>query len=194
MIRTRQDYYAYMEADARACRRKTIKAKLLGDDLWKLQVSLRKEEYFCNFTGMKRVLFLPAIIANKVRFHNLSVRCGIEISPFCFEEGLSIAHKGLVIVNSQVRVGRNCRIQDGVTVGTTNGSQDAPKIGNNVFIGSGAKIIGHITIADDVAIGANAVVVKSICEPGTTWAGVPAKKISNKDSHANLSPFLDDWK
>ena len=63
---------------------------------------------------------------------------------------------------------------------------DAPQIGNNVFIGSGAKIIGDIRIADDVAIGAQALVVKSVLEGGITVGGIPAKKISNHDSHSNL--------
>ena len=50
--------------------------------------------------------------------------------------------------------------------------------------------MGDITIADDVAIGANAVVIRSITEPGTTWAGVPARKISNHSSRSNLHPDL----
>ena len=50
------------------------------------------------------------------------------------------------------------------------------KIGNNVYIGMSARILGNITIADNVVIGANAVVTKSIAEPGITVAGIPAKK------------------
>ena len=88
------------------------------------------------------------------------------------------------------KVGKNCRIQEGVNIGATNGSNLAPQIGDNVFIGTGAKIIGDITIADDVAIGANAVVVKSITERGCTYAGVPAKKISSNNSHSNLCSKL----
>lgn len=53
-------------------------------------------------------------------------------------------------------------------------------------MGSGAKIIGDIRIADGVAIGANAVVVKSIIENNTTWAGVPARKVSNNASLINM--------
>ncbi len=57
-----------------------------------------------------------------------------------------------------------------------------PKIGNNVFIGPGAKIFGEITIADHIAIGANAVVNKSFTESGITVAGIPARKVSEKGS------------
>jgi len=64
-------------------------------------------------------------------------------------------------------------------------------IGNNVFIGAGAVILGNIIIADDVAIGANSVVTKSINEPSTTWAGAPARKCSDNNSHCHLSPLLE---
>ena len=54
-------------------------------------------------------------------------------------------------------------------------------------------MIGNICIAPDVAIAANAVVVTNIQEAGTTWGGIPAKKISNKDSHDNLNPKVFDY-
>ena len=51
-------------------------------------------------------------------------------------------------------------------------------------------MIGAVRIADDVAVGANAVVTKDILEAGTTWAGAPAKKISDKSSRDNLNQSL----
>ena len=94
------------------------------------------------------------------------------------------------MVHGNARVGRNCRLQEGVTIGATNGSHEAATIGDNCYFGSGAKVIGAVTIADDVAVGANAVVTKDITEPGTSWAGIPAGKISDKDSHSNLCQDL----
>jgi serine O-acetyltransferase len=91
-----------------------------------------------------------------------------------------------IVVAVNARIGANCRIHEGVTIGATNGSDGAAKIGDNVFIGSGAKIIGEIKIADNIAIAANAVVVKDILESGITVGGVPAKKISSNDSSSNL--------
>ncbi|MFR6102996.1 MAG: serine O-acetyltransferase [Christensenellales bacterium] len=99
---------------------------------------------------------------------------------------LSIAHAGSIVINNKARVGQNCRIHPGVTIGATNGVNEAAKIGDNCYLGSGAKIIGDIHIADGVAIGANAVVVKSIIENNTTWAGVPARKVSNNASLINM--------
>lgn len=60
-------------------------------------------------------------------------------------------------------------------ISATNGEKEGPQIGDNVYIGVGAKIIGKVKVADNVAIGANAV-VKSIVEEGITVAGVLAKK------------------
>ena len=54
------------------------------------------------------------------------------------------------------------------------------KIGNNVYIAPGVKILPDAEIADNIRIGANAVVTKSFLEPGITIAGVPAVKISDK--------------
>ena len=107
-----------------------------------------------------------------------------------FDEGLSIAHYGCIVVNGNARIGKNCRIQECVTIGATNGQEDAPLIGDNCFIGSGAKIIGRIRIPDDVCIGAGSVVVKDIDEKGITVAGIPAKKISYNSSRLNLNPAL----
>ena len=141
---------------------------------------------------MKKMIYIVPIVLNRLNFKRLSLKLGFSIPAGVFAEGLSIAHYGTIVVSAGATVGKNCRIHEGVNIGATNGSEKAATIGNNVFIGTGAKIIGEITIADDVAIGANAVVVKSITEPGTTWAGVPARKISSNNSHSNLSPQLFD--
>ena len=65
-------------------------------------------------------------------------------------------------------------------------SDKAPVIGDNVYIGAGAKIFGDIFIADGIAIGANSVVNKSFSEPNVTIAGNPAKIISDKGSKGLL--------
>lgn len=101
-------------------------------------------------------------------------------------EGLSLPHYGSIVIGQHAKIGKFCRIHEGVTIGATNGSDNCATIGDNVFIASGVKIIGDISIASDCAIGANAVVTKDIISPGTTWGGIPAKKISDNNSHSNL--------
>lgn len=186
MITSKSELQHYLIRDTKALGYGRKHPKLLGDEIWKFQRSLRKREYFVSLTRKQQLLCLVPFLCNKLYFHHISIKLGFSIPPGVFAEGLSIAHRGTIVINGNARVGKNCRIQECVNIGATNGSSDAPIIGNNVFIGTGAKIIGDITIADDVAIGANAVVVKSITEPGTTWAGVPARKISDKSSRANL--------
>ena len=112
----------------------------------------------------------------------MSQRLGFSIQFNCFGPGLSIAHYGLLVVGGNAKIGKNCRIHEGVTIGLTGGSDLSAKIGDNVFIGSGAKILGNLTIADGTCIGANAVVIRDILEPNITVGGVPAKKISNNNS------------
>ena len=70
------------------------------------------------------------------------------------------------------RVGENCRLHVCVNIGT-----GSPQIGNNVYIGPGAKIFGKIRIANGIKIGANAVVNKDFYQEGKTIVGVPAKYI-----------------
>lgn len=189
MILTRNDLKEYIAADALACGRDSVRPNLYMDLVWKFQVALRKKEYYKNQRGAKRLLLLPLAFLAYYRCDSLGVKLGFSIPCNVFDKGLSIAHYGTIGVNGTSVIGRNCRIHEGVTIGSTNGSL-GPKLGNNVFIGTGAKIIGDVTIADDVAIGANAVVVRSILEPGTTWGGIPARKISDNNSHSNLNPRL----
>ena len=181
MITSKDEYYQYLKMDALANNNKY-------NIVMKWQKMYRKYEYYRNCR--KKIVFLPYVILLKRYYESLSIKLGFSIPINVFGPGLSIAHYGTIVVNGNAKIGKNCRIQEGVTIGATNGSVKAPVIGDNVFIGSGAKIIGDITIADDVCIGAGSVVVKSIIEKGITVAGVPAKKISDNDSHSNLNSAL----
>ena len=135
---------------------------------------------------LTKFVWLPYKAWIKYKFYKESVRLGFSISLNCFGPGLSIAHYGTITIGN-AKVGRNCRFQEGVNIGSTGEGKTAATIGDNVFIGTGAKIIGDIAIADDCVIGANSVVVKSITEKGITVAGVPAKKVSSNNS----APYID---
>lgn len=181
MIENKLDLKDYLEQDRIALHLTKKHPNFFGDDIWKFQIALRKMEYAKNTKKIFRY------IVYRHKYHKLSYKLNFSIPLNVFDKGLSIAHMGTIVVNSHAKIGKNCRIQEMVNIGSTNGSNDSAKIGNNVFIGTGAKIIGGVTIADNVVIGANAVVVKDILEPGTTWGGVPARKISEHDS----KPFID---
>lgn len=184
MIKSREDYEFYLEADKIALgigdfEKPTLKNKLIKDlyDIWRFERLLRKLEYYIN---CKHSWFWdPYVLYLKWKFKHSSLKMGFSIPPNVFGPGLSIAHPGTIIVNGYVRVGENCRIHNCVQLVTAAGSTNAcPKIGDNVFIGPGAVIIGDIEIADGIVIGANSVVNKSFPEREITIAGTPAKKIS----------------
>lgn len=190
MIRTKRDLQEYVAADAKANGRSSVKPRLMGDEIWKFILTLRKLEYHTNRTGVCKYLSLPFRVFYRMRLHKRALLLGYTIPINVCNQGLALVHRGTIVIANSAKIGRNCRIHEGVTIGATNGSNQAAVIGDNVFLASGAKIIGAITVADDVAIAANAVVTRSIPEKGTTWGGVPAQKISDNDSHSNLSTAL----
>ena len=190
MIKSKQDYLDYLRADREKlyCRRK--RPRPFMDDIWKFQRLLRKVEYFQNcrkdFLGKLYWAYL------RLQFERLSVRLGFTISPNTCGPGLSIAHRGTIVIHGKARIGANCRIHVDVNIGAQAGNENAvPKIGDDVYIGPGAKIFGGIVIADGIAIGANAVVNKSFTEPGIAIAGVPAAKINNRGSQGLIRSETD---
>jgi len=105
----------------------------------------------------------------------IEITTGISIPAQCkIGKGLRIHHFGGIIFHPTVEIGNYCTIYHEVTIGDRGGYGKAARIGNNVLIGAGAKIIGEIEIGDNCIIGANAVVTKSM--PANTVAyGNPAQ-------------------
>ena len=95
-----------------------------------------------------------------------------------FGEEFVLIHSYGVVINSAVRCGRGVKIEHLVTIGAE--GDESPVLGDNVFVGAGAKIIGPITIGNNVKIGANAVVTKDIPD-NTTAVGIPAKAVEQND-------------
>ena len=129
---------------------------------------------------LNKIIGLYCLIWLKISqvFTGLSFPIGLN-----FGKGILISHSGSIIINSQCIIGENCNLAPGVVIGygIKKGVEGYPKIGNQVFIGPGAKIFGPITIGDDVAIGANAVVNIDV-PSGAVVAGVPAKVVSMNGS------------
>jgi len=93
--------------------------------------------------------------------------------------GFFISHWGGIVVNQKSIIGKNCNISQGVTIGQSNRGKNKgyPIIGDNVYIGPGAIIIGAVTVGNNAAIGANCVVTKSVPDNGVA-VGVPGRVIS----------------
>ncbi len=180
-IGTRDEYEFYLEADRASLEVTRDRPRLFGDEIWRFERLLRAIEYYENCHPS--LLWAPYRALLSIRLHRLSTRLGFTIPPHVFGPGLAIAHRGTIVVNSCARVGANCRVHVCVNIGSRAGTHDqAPVIGDNVYIGPGAMLFGPIQIADDIAIGANAVVNRSFGEPGITIAGAPARKVSDRGS------------
>lgn len=131
--------------------------------------------------AISKVLFFPfAWLINR----HQQIRFGIGISyKTAIGAGFYIGHAGGIVVNEQVTIGKNCNLSQQVTIGVSRRGERAgvPVIGDNVYIGPGAKIFGKITIGNNAAVGANCVVTKDVPENGVV-VGIPGKVISYEGS------------
>lgn len=185
MIQSKEDYKRYLERDRIALRVNSLSlsAKLLNfispNLIWKFQKLLRKVEYYqnCKNSGISKIYYFYL----RYQFKKLSIKLGFTIPPNVFGPGLSIAHYGTIVINSATKVGANCRIHVCVNIGASGGEIEAPQLGDNIYIAPGAKIFGNITIPNNTAIAANAVVNKSFDQEHTVIGGVPAKVIGKVD-------------
>jgi serine O-acetyltransferase len=115
----------------------------------------------------------------KFLFKLIQIITGIEL-PCEVRVGANfvIDHFGGIIISGYAQFGDNCRIRNGVVVGLRRiEEKTAPIIGNNVDIGAGAKLLGHIRVGNNVMIGANAVVLCDVPDDSIA-AGVPARVTS----------------
>lgn len=176
MIESKEDLKRYLLADKVALGVVDRRPKLFGDRIWKYQIDYRKAEYYFNnkqhfFCKLMYLLF-------NFKFKIKSRMLCSEIPYNVIEEGLVIWHGQNIIINGNAKIGKNFSISSGCCVGQAHNQY--PIINDNVEMTIGSKVIGGISIANDVTIGAGAVVVKSIEEPYTTWGGIPAKCISRR--------------
>ena len=127
-----------------------------------------------HYLYQKKHYFLARYLSEKAKR-----KTGIEIHPGAsIGKGLFIDHGTGVIIGETAIIGNNVTIFHGVTLGGTGKEKGKrhPTIGDNVFIGCGAKILGNITIEENSKIGANAVILKDV-KKNTTVVGIPGKVI-----------------
>lgn len=183
MIRTKQDLKRVINMERMLYQRSKRKDNIVDfitceprTKIWKYQKLLRKTEYYYNNKQKSPVYGLLYLLYRHLK-NRRGLRLGIEIWENSFDEGLEIFHAGNIVINGNARIGKNCKLHGDNCIGNLGTSLDTPVIGDNVDIGVGAKIIGGITLANDIKIGAGAVVVKSCMENKATLVGIPAKVI-----------------
>lgn len=119
-------------------------------------------------------------------------RTGIEIHPGAtIGKGLFIDHGMGVVIGETAVVGNNCLLYQGVTLGGTGKDKGKrhPTLGDNVLVGSGAKVLGPFTVGNNVKIAANAVVLSAIPD-NSTAVGVPARVV--KMNGKRVCPVTSD--
>ena len=147
----------------------------------------RAEVYFL-YSGFRAVR--DHRVANWFFSHNMKLiarwisqrsrhKTGIEIHPGAtIGKGLFIDHGMGVVIGETAEIGDNCTIYQGVTLGGTGKDQGKrhPTLGNNVLVGSGAKVLGPFRVGDNARIAAGAVVLTEVPDNATA-VGVPAKVV-----------------
>lgn len=184
MIRSKLDYYIYLQADRDAAqipKRNIVEHAICNlcyiDYIWNYILALRRVEYYHNVSTS--LAYRAYYYYWRCRLHKLQMLLGITISPNCVDKGLYIPHIGCIIIHHRCRIGCNFTINIDTVIGS-NIKGETPIIGDNVVIEPGAKIYGNIYIANGIVVGANSVVNKSFLEEDISIAGIPARKISNK--------------
>lgn len=125
-----------------------------------------------HFFHRHKMLFIARLLSQWCKFFT-----GIEIHPGAeIGKGLFIDHGTGVVIGETAIVGNDCTIYQGVTLGGTGKDKGKrhPTLGNNVMVGSGAKILGPFTVHDNARIAANAVVLEAV-PANATAVGVPAR-------------------
>ncbi|MDG1730904.1 MAG: serine acetyltransferase [Algibacter sp.] len=185
MIKSKADYYDYLKQDeiANGFQSSGVFQSIVNiitpNPIKIFLKRLRKAEYYKNTKSN--------IFSNAYYFYlryllkKSSVKLGFSIPENVFGPGLALVHYGTIVINAKCKIGKNCRMHAGVNIGASGGEKEAPQLGDNVYIAPGAKIYGNISIPNNTAIGANAVVNKSFDEENTVIAGIPAKVIGKVD-------------
>jgi serine O-acetyltransferase len=136
------------------------------------------------FLKSKGCLVRPFYLSVRLLLKHYEIKFGISI-PYNTKigPGLYVGHFGGIFVNPQAVIGKNCNINHDVTIGAAYGgkSPGVPVVRDNVYFGPGSKIIGGIEIGNNVAIGANCVLTKSVPDNAVV-AGIPGVVISEKGS------------
>ncbi len=131
--------------------------------------SLRKYEYYTNTNSVLRYFY---------RYYNrrLGLKYNLAMPINAIGYGLYIPHiEGGVILNVK-KVGNNCKINSGVVVGSKNSNNEIAVIGDNTTLTVGCKVIGKITIGNNVIVAPNSVVIKDVPD-NSVVSGVPSKII-----------------
>jgi serine O-acetyltransferase len=151
-----------------------------------------KYSFWMRFCGYLNQHFIFKYIFYRIAYLILAhyrYKYGIDIPDSTnIGSGFYIGHFGCIVVSSKSVIGNDCNISQGVTIAMANRGKRKgyPTIGDNVYIGPGAKIIGNVRIGNGVAIGANCVVTRDVPDNAVV-VGVPGNVISLNGSQGYIN-------
>jgi len=196
MILSKKDYIRYVEADKKAMgyRKKSLLKdwarrifnweRILMEDYI---IMLRKLEYLQNIKKNPLQYLRYGIVF--YRYRRKCIKLLINIPTNVAGPGLVIYHLGPITINKRVRIGSNCTLQPGVVIGQTS-EENVPVIGDNVYFGPGAKVIGKVRVGNNVIIAPNSVVVKDVPD-NCVVSGIPAQIIKKDGVRVHNRELLD---
>ncbi len=136
---------------------------------------------------LSQALVRRGFIGRQIARHLFKLNCryGVDISPHAsIGGGLRLAHPSGIVIGDQTVIGCNTRILQGVTLGGSVGkvrdgdsSFTMPRLGRNVIVGPGAKVLGPVIVAKGAFIGANAVITRDVGKLSIV-SGIPGKEMS----------------
>lgn len=144
--------------------------------LAKHQVLLRRAEYHRNVGHRLRYALV------RLRLDRMQNKYCLHIPLNTCGKGFRLMHLGPVLINGRAALGAHCVLHMCSSVVAKGISDAAPTLGEGVILGYGACVVGGVEVANNVAVGANALVCKSVDEPGVSVAGVPAKVVGSGGS------------
>ena len=178
MIQSKNDLHYYIKQDRKNNERteKRSIGEAIKDFFFPNAIAylyyLRHVEYYRNVPSIWSKIFL---LYYTFKFRYAGRQLGYSIGVNACGPGLSLPHYGTIIISAEARLGANCRVHACVNIGASAGKDEAPQVGDNVYIGPSCVLFGDITIGSNNTIGANATVNKSFEQEHVIIAGTPAQ-------------------
>lgn len=180
MIRTKQELKFYMKADYMMNRgvftpswKQRIRDIFIGDQIIRFLCLMRKTSYYRYIAENRSRFFGGGIfLFYKILYGRVSRKLGFSIGSEVFGYGLVIPHYGTIVVGSSNRIGNYAVLHTSTCI-----SDNRKVIGDGLYLSTGAKMTSSITLGNNISVGANSLVNKSLLKDNVMIAGAPAKEI-----------------
>ena len=178
MIKTKQDLKEYLAADlARYNHRPRWWTKFTFSETWMIYSYFKNLRYLEYYSNNKKWYTVLHLLFHTLKDRRMALKYQINVPKNALEPGFLLVHPGLFRVARYAHIGKNATVAPNVLLGDRKPfHSEKIEIGDNVYIGTGARILGPVTIGNNVTIAANSVVIKDVPD-NCVVSGIPAKII-----------------